>query len=114
MDRYMALLKWTLVNRWKMIGLGVASLGLTVVLFATLPQTFQPTIDVDYSAVKIEMPTGTPLDDTAAVASRAAGLLAEQPEMMTVFQDIGNDGADVRLARSVEHLSKPQSLMPHS
>src|SRR3546814_13391994 len=63
-----------------------------------LPQTFQPTIDVDYSAVKIEMPPGTPLDDTAAVASRAAGLLAEQPEVMTVFQDIGSDGADVRMA----------------
>src|SRR3546814_5833967 len=93
-----------------MIGLGVASLGLTVVLFATLPQTFQPTIDVDYSAVKIEMPPGTPLDDTAAVASRAAGLLAEQPEVMTVFQDIGSDGADVRM-RSEEHTSELQSLM---
>src|SRR3546814_1224291 len=40
----------------------------------------------------------SPLDDTAAVASRAAGLLAEQPEVMTVFQDIGSDGADVRMA----------------
>src|SRR3546814_7455705 len=91
-----------------------------------LPQTFQPTIDVDYSAVKIEMPPGTPLDDTAAVASRAAGLLAEQPEVMTVFQDIGSDGADVRMAmlylrlkpgadrertRSEEHTSELQSLM---
>lgn len=98
MDRYMAVLKWTLMNRWKMIGLGGASLGLTILLFATLPQTFQPTVDLDYSAVKIELAPGARLEDTARVADSVARILREQPEVANVFEDVGQDGEDIRIA----------------
>lgn len=99
MDKYMALLKWTLFNRWKMIGVGVASLVLTVWLFVTLPQTFQPAMDLDFSSVSIEVAPGARLQDTAAVASTAAAILRAQPEVATVFEDVGEDGADVRSAK---------------
>jgi multidrug efflux pump subunit AcrB len=108
MDRYMAILRWTLTNRWKMIGLGVLSFVLTIVLFATLPQTFQPTVDVDYSAVKIELPPGARLEDTARVADRAAKVLRQQPDVVSVFEDVGNDGADARMAMLYLRLKQPK------
>jgi multidrug efflux pump subunit AcrB len=49
MDRYMALLQWSLRNRWKTIGIGVLSFVLTIVLFATVPQEFQPPQNLDSS-----------------------------------------------------------------
>ena len=95
--QYMTLLRWTLLNRWKMIGLGIFSFALTIVLFATLPQTFQPQVDVDYSAMRIELPPGSRLEDTARVAEQAAAIMRVQPEVRTVYQDIGEEN-DVRRA----------------
>src|SRR3546814_8829560 len=95
MDRYMAVLRWTLINRWKMIGLGVLSFIMTIVLFATLPQTFPPSIDVDYSAVKIELPPGTRLDDTILAADKAAPLLSKHPEVEAVAADVRKGGQEI-------------------
>jgi len=98
MRRYMTLLRWTLSNRWKMIGIGFASFILTILLFASLPQTFQPANDVDSSSVTIELPPGARLEDTTRVADHAAALLRAQPEVKTVFEDIGDHGEEVRRA----------------
>src|SRR6185312_2788710 len=49
MDRYMRVLNWSLHNRWKTVMVGVAAFVATILAFATLPLTFQPTINTDYS-----------------------------------------------------------------
>ncbi|MGP1353373.1 MAG: efflux RND transporter permease subunit [Parasphingopyxis sp.] len=89
MDRYMAILKWSLVHRWKtaLIG-GGGALVATVFAFYTLPITFQPETDDDFSRVNIEMVPGTTLEETERVSDQVAAILREQPEVRTAFQRI--------------------------
>ena len=93
MDMYMATLRWTLVNRWKTVLIGVAAFAATILAFATLPMTFQPTINTDYSQVTIEMPPGTTIQGTEAMANRVAALLQRQPDVAAAFADIEDAGS---------------------
>ncbi|MBO9379808.1 AcrB/AcrD/AcrF family protein [Sphingomonas histidinilytica] len=98
MDKYIALLKWSLVNRWKTIGIGVVAFLVTIALFATSPQQFQPALDVDYSQVKIELTPGARVaQDTQKVADETIAVLRQQPEVDAAFADIGDNG-DTRFA----------------
>ncbi|WP_165321858.1 efflux RND transporter permease subunit [Rhizorhabdus phycosphaerae] len=98
MDRYIGVLKWSLRNRWKTIGLGVLSFILTIALFATTPTEFQPPLDIDYSSVKIELTPGARVaEDTQRVADQATAILRSQPEVLNAFADIGDNG-DTRFA----------------
>ncbi|MBC2778730.1 efflux RND transporter permease subunit [Parasphingopyxis marina] len=89
MDRYMALLKWSLVHRWKtaLIG-GGGALVLTVVSASFLPMVFMPNEDNDFSRVTIEMVPGSTLRQTERVSDRVAAILRAQPEVRTAFQRI--------------------------
>jgi len=98
MDKYITVLKWSLRNRWKTIGLGVLSFFLTLFLFATTPTEFQPPLDVDYSSVKIELTPGARVaEDTQKVADEVTAILRQQPEVENAFADIGDNG-DTRFA----------------
>lgn len=85
MDMYMSTLKWTLRHRWSAIVGGVASFALTIVLFGTLPMTFQPDQDQDASTVNVEMVPGTTLDETKVVVRRVADFLQKQPDVESVY-----------------------------
>ena len=89
MERYIALLKWSLVHRWKtaLIGGGGALLA-TAAAFWQLPMTFQPETDNDFSRVNIEMVPGTTIKETERVSDQVAAILREQPEVRTAFQRI--------------------------
>ena len=75
-------------HRVKMVGVGFVSLLLTIALFATLPMQFQPETDEPVSAVRIEMPPGTTLDQTRRVASEASEILLANPDVDRVFQRV--------------------------
>ena len=92
MDIYMATLRWTLVNRWKTVLIGVCAFVATIFAFATLPMTFQPTINTDYSQVSIEMPPGATKQQTQMMANRVAALLQRQPDVQAAFADIEDVG----------------------
>ena len=93
---YLRLLQWTLRNRWWTMGIGALSLVATVFSFATLPLTFQPTIDTDYSQVTIEMPPGSTLAQTAAVSDKVSAMLKTSPVVEAAFADI-NVGSETNL-----------------
>jgi multidrug efflux pump subunit AcrB len=95
MDGYMALLKWSLSNRWKtvIIGGGGAFVA-TIAAFATLPMTFQPTTNTDFSQVTVEMVPGSTLAQTHAVTEKVAALLATDKKVVdAVFTDIEEPGS---------------------
>lgn len=94
--QYMKLLRWTLRNRWWTMGIGALALVATVVSFKTLPVTFQPNIDTDYSQVRIEMPPGTTLAQTEAVADRVSAILKTSPVVDASFADV-NAGSESNL-----------------
>ncbi|WP_413060367.1 efflux RND transporter permease subunit [Sphingomonas carotinifaciens] len=88
MDRYMSVLRWTLANRWKTMGLGGLAFVATIVAFATLPFTFQPPRDNDFSRLSITMVPGTTLEQTEAVADQVSGILRQQQEVKSAVETI--------------------------
>ena len=97
MHRYLDLLRWSLVNRWKTVFLGALAFVATIFTFSTLPLTFQPTQDNPYSQVTIEMPPGTTLAQTAAVADEAERIVRTAPEIEKVVQRVNLGSARLNL-----------------
>jgi multidrug efflux pump subunit AcrB len=89
-DRYMSILSWCVRNRWKTVLFGGGgAFALTIFAFATLPMTFQPTIDQDYSQVQIEMVPGSTLEQTRRVTQQVAAMLtADTAEVDAAFSDV--------------------------
>ncbi|HET8750235.1 MAG TPA: efflux RND transporter permease subunit [Sphingomicrobium sp.] len=112
MERYLGLLRWSLdtskahayaarnPGRWGkikslfrdhrmyMVAAGFAALLFTAIALKTLPMSFQPPLNNDYSAVNIDMPPGSTLDQTEEVADRAAAIVSESPTVEHVFERI--------------------------
>jgi len=111
MDRYMAVLRWSLDDRrarriyrtrtgWKRclapladhrvwtVGIGGLGVAAMVLVFWTLPFSFQPTINVDYSQVNVTLPPGATLEQTAAVTDGIAATLKRAPEVADAFESI--------------------------
>ncbi len=95
MDRYLSLLQWTLKHRWSSVVAGAAALLLTVMFFMIIPSQFQPTINTDYSQVRIEMVPGTTIRQTEAVADRVAAIINEQPEVEMALESISEGNARI-------------------
>ncbi len=73
-------------HRMAMVGAGFLTLAATVALFAGLPMQFQPDLDLDTRTVRISMPPGATLQQTRDVVHETAMLVAEHPEVETVFE----------------------------
>jgi multidrug efflux pump subunit AcrB len=88
MDKYLGLLRWTLRNRWKSVGVGFLCFVAQIGVFMMLPSAFQPETDEDTVQVAIEMPPGSTLDQTRAVADRAATLVRRQGDVESAFASV--------------------------
>jgi multidrug efflux pump subunit AcrB len=112
MDKYLKLLQWSLDTRkahdyaernpgvWgklksfrfdhrmSMVLAGFGALVLTGVFMFTLPMSFQPPLNLDFSSVNIDMPPGSTLQQTEAVADHAAAIVARDPDVEHVFERI--------------------------
>ncbi|MFM9829264.1 MAG: efflux RND transporter permease subunit [Sphingomonas sp.] len=105
MDRYMGLLRWSLLNRWKTLGMGGLALLFTVIGFAGIPPlglkpiplTFQPTINTDYSQVRFQLAPGATLEQTRAVAEQATAIVRQAPEVETAFTNVDVGSGDIFL-----------------
>ena len=95
MDRYLGVLRWTLVHRWKTVFIGVACFILQLFAFATLDQSFMPNTDDDTVVVTVEMPPGVTLDQTRAIADRAAAIVRSQPDVASAFESVRTGGATI-------------------
>lgn len=120
MDRYMAVLRWSLDERraiahrarggWRRftsvfldhrmwtVGFGFLAFIATIAAFATLPMTFQPVINTDFSQVKIETVPGSTLAQTTAITRKVADMLAADSDVVeAAFADIETTSADIFL-----------------
>jgi multidrug efflux pump subunit AcrB len=84
--RYLARLR---DHRIWMLGVGFGSLATTLILFTNIPTQFFPSINSDFSSLRIEMVPGTTLAQTEAVADEVAEMLARQPEAESVLARFG-------------------------
>lgn len=95
MDRYMKILRWSLGHRRWMMGIGVLSLALTIVLMFVLPKQFFPDGNQDFSRIRIEMVPGTTLERTKAVSDEVIAIITKQPEVKTALQRVGEGSGNI-------------------
>ncbi len=101
MDRYMTILRWSLGHRRWIVFAGFVSLVTTGLTMASLPFTFQPTLDFDYSSVRVSMVPGSTLKQTRDVTDRIQSMLKKDaPEVVAAFARIDPARASVYLRLS--------------
>ncbi len=94
-DLYRRVLGWALRHRLATIGLTIAVLLLTVFLSRFLSFAFMPVQDVSELTGRLELPLGTPLDDTDLAAEDVSRQIRALPGVAGVFTLVGGgtDGA---------------------
>ena len=80
-------------HRVWMMGVGLFSLALTVLLFVVSPSEFFPTTDSDFSRLSIEMVPGTTIKQTEQVGDAVANLINSQPEVNNALLRVGEGNA---------------------
>ncbi len=98
------------------VGIGAAAFVLSIVLFATLPQQFQPTINSDYSQIKYELPPGSTLAQSEHIANQVSSILSASPAVDTAFFDVNVGGGNAFLTlkkdRDISSVEWERSLQP--
>jgi multidrug efflux pump subunit AcrB len=91
-------------HRMTMIGAGIATLLLSVILFGTLSTSFFPPQNDDFSRVNITMAPGTTLKQTEAVVDQVAALVVKDPSVERVFErvNVGNGRVSIVLKKDRE------------
>ena len=88
-------LAFTLDHRFWIVGMGALSFGLTILAFSQLQFVFQPTINTDYSQVKVEMVPGSTLKQTENVVDEVSALLRTAPEVAAAFGEVNIGEASI-------------------
>ena len=84
-DRWNARMK---DHRLAMVGAGIATLLLSVILFGTLSMSFFPPQNNDFSRVNIILPPGATLEQTEDVTDRVAALVKKDENVDRVFERV--------------------------
>ena len=89
MARYMATMRWCLRHRGlTMLGSAVFFVG-SIALVPLLPTGFVPAADRGQTQITLELPPGSTLAETRAVAELARLAAMTEPEVKSVFSSIG-------------------------
>lgn len=103
-------------HRVWIVGIGFVAFATSILLFATLPQQFQPTINSDYSQIKYELPPGTTLAQSEAIVRQIGAILDDNPVVETAFYDVnvggGNAFLTLKKKREVSSVEWERSLQP--
>jgi HAE1 family hydrophobic/amphiphilic exporter-1 len=83
-------LQWALNHRWMVVGIALALFAVSVGLIQLLPSGFFPVTDPGAFGVGITYPPGTPLEKTSQLALEVERTLLAQPEVKTVYAQIGS------------------------
>ncbi|WP_374525289.1 efflux RND transporter permease subunit [Sphingopyxis sp.] len=103
-------------HRVWIVGIGGAAFALSIILFATLPQQFQPTINSDFSQVKYELPPGSTLAQSETIARQIGAILDDNPSVETAFYDVnvggGNAFITLKKKRELSSVEWERGLQP--
>jgi multidrug efflux pump subunit AcrB len=103
-------------HRIAMVGAGIATLLLSVMLFGTLSMSFFPPQNDDYSRVNITMPPGTTLKQTEAATDRVAAIVSQDPNVERVFERVniatGRVNIVLKKSRKVTSTEFERNLAP--
>ncbi|WP_108812233.1 efflux RND transporter permease subunit [Sphingorhabdus sp. Alg231-15] len=93
-------------HRIIIMGLGVLTFVVTIVMFIVIPKEFFPTGNEDFSRVNIEMVPGTTLEQTASVSAKVAEIIDAQPETQTALESIREGNGRIFITLKAERERK--------
>lgn len=103
-------------HRVWIVGIGFAAFAASVLLFATLPQQFQPTINSDYSQVRYTLPPGSTLSQSEHISDQINAILSKDETVETAFYDVrvgsGNVYVTLKKDRPLSSVEWERSLQP--
>ena len=106
---YLRALHWSVQHRWKTLLAGTAFFFVSIVGFAFLPQAFVPPADFSSSQLRVELPPGVRLEDTAAASAIATAIVRRHKEVTDVVELIGaDDFGEVRNSQLFVSLVPPE------
>jgi HAE1 family hydrophobic/amphiphilic exporter-1 len=86
-------LEWALHHRALVVGLSVLALLVTIPITMSLDRSVLPEVDQGSFRVRIELPEGTPLEATAALAQRVDRALRNDKAVAATFSEVGRRAA---------------------
>ncbi|MFC1940751.1 efflux RND transporter permease subunit, partial [Chloroflexota bacterium] len=90
---YKRVLAWSLRFRWLVVGIGLASVLVSLVLLRSLPTSFFPDTDPGSVNVGIRLPPGTPLEKTDQIARDVEQFAMAQPDVKHIYSRIGSSSS---------------------
>jgi multidrug efflux pump subunit AcrB len=103
-------------HRVWIVGIGLLAFISSIVLFAVLPQQFQPTTNSDYSQVRYSLPPGSTLAQSETIARQIGDVLDNSPAVQTAFYDVnvggGNAFITLKKDRELTSVEWERSLQP--
>ena len=100
---YARLLGWALSHRWQVVGIGAAFLAMAVFILGQMGLEFIPKSDTSEFRITIEVPPGTRLEETQAVAWQAVSQIEDLPELRSLYVAVGTTGSAYSLAGGQSH-----------
>ncbi|MEW6661835.1 MAG: efflux RND transporter permease subunit [Bacillota bacterium] len=89
-DQYGRVLDWALSHRrWVVGGVTAAFIG-SLAFLPLVGSEFLPRMDIGIVSVEIKLSRGTALEQTGEIASKVEAILAEQPEVDSVYTVLGS------------------------
>ena len=97
-------LRFSLANRWLVVGLGVVFLAITAFVATRLGGEFLPQLDEGNLWIRASLPTTMTLEDGTAATRKMRQILLQFPEVITVVSQHGrpDDGSDASPFSNVE------------
>ena len=92
--RYKRALDWALAHRWAACGMSIAFLVASTLLARTIPTGFQPSGDPGYIYMNVQGPPGATRLDMERASLETTRLFRAQPDVDTVYAQIGSAGAN--------------------
>jgi heavy metal efflux system protein len=101
---YAPVLRWSLANRWVVLGIGAGVLALTGVLMTQLGSEFLPALEEGNYWIRASMPMTMSLDAGTEAAGKMREILLRHPEVITVVSQHGrpDNGSDASPFSNVE------------
>ncbi len=87
--RYRRAIRWTLANRWKVLGIAFGTFILSFFLMRYLGGSFFPEMDQSEFTIGVTAAPGSSLEQTSTICRRIEETLRRRPEVITTLTTIG-------------------------
>lgn len=90
---YLRALDRALDHRGRVVGIGALLLVIALALGAGLDRSVLPDVDQGALRIRIELPQGTPIEETALATTRVETILRADPDVDAIFTRVGRQDA---------------------